>query len=190
MDRPAGLTGMRNPLDTAHDMKTFYHPAQALHHPQTYFSRGMMRVPQEVPDRALALVDAARSMGFAVSEPADQGLGPLAAVHSVEYLEFLQTAHSEWRRLPEDWGEEVVSNIFVREPNALRGVLAKAARYLADGSCPVGEHTWTSAYWSAQSALAGADALLAGDRRAYAICRPPGHHARREAAGGFCYLNN
>ena len=42
---------------------------------------------------------------------------------------------------------------------ALRGVLAQAARYLADGSCPVGEQTWRSAYWSAQSAIAGAQAL-------------------------------
>lgn len=171
-------------------MKAFFHPAQGLHHPLTYFSRGMMRVPQEVPGRADALVQAAHTLGFDVAAPTDQGLAPLAAVHAPEYLQFLQTAHAAWKRLPEDWGEEVVSNVFVREPNAMRGVLAQAARHLADGSCPVGEHTWTSAYWSAQSALAGADALLAGDARAYAICRPPGHHARRDAAGGFCYLNN
>jgi acetoin utilization deacetylase AcuC-like enzyme len=38
--------------------------------------------------------------------------------------------------------------------------------------------------------LGAADALIAGDRTSYAVCRPPGHHARRDAAGGFCYLNN
>jgi len=42
----------------------------------------------------------------------------------------------------------------------------------------------------AQSAIAGARALLDGEPAAYALCRPPGHHARAEAAGGFCYLNN
>lgn len=171
-------------------MKAFYHPAQALHHPQTYFSRGMMRTPQEVPDRAEALVEAARGLGFDLQPPPDAGMRPLTAVHSLDYLRFLRTAHAEWKQLPEDWGDEVVSNIFVREANPLRGVLGKAARYLADGSCPVGRSTWTSAYWSAQSAVAGADALLAGERQAYAICRPPGHHARAEAAGGFCYVNN
>ena len=36
-------------------MKAYYHPDQALHHPQTYFSRGKMRAPQEVPARAAAL---------------------------------------------------------------------------------------------------------------------------------------
>ncbi|MBN1151832.1 MAG: histone deacetylase family protein, partial [Dehalococcoidia bacterium] len=50
--------------------------------------------------------------------------------------------------------------------------------------------TWEAAYWSAQTALSGADAVMAGERIAYAVCRPPGHHARRDAAGGFCYLNN
>jgi len=74
--------------------------------------------------------------------------------------------------------------------DALRGILAQAGRYLADGSCPVGENTWRSAYWSAQSAVAGAQAILDGEPAAYALCRPPGHHARFDAAGGFCYINN
>lgn len=171
-------------------MKAFYHPDQGLHHPRTYFSRGMMRTPQEVPDRAGQLVDAAQALGFEVCAPVDAGMQPLAAVHAQPYLDFLQTAHTDWKKLPDDWGDEVVSNVFVREPNALRGVLAKAARYLADGSCPIGPQTWQSAYWSAQSAVAGADDLLGDARRSYAICRPPGHHARHDAAGGFCYLNN
>lgn len=171
-------------------MKAFFHDDQKLHHPQIYFSRGKMRTPQEIPARLDGLVQAARKLGFDVQVPADQGGGAISAVHSLDYLRFLQTAHEDWMKLPGDWGGEVVSNIFVREPNALRGVLAKAGRYLADGSCPVGPNTWRSAYWAAQCAVASADALLAGDRHAYAICRPPGHHARRDAAGGFCYLNN
>jgi acetoin utilization deacetylase AcuC-like enzyme len=32
--------------------------------------------------------------------------------------------------------------------------------------------------------------LLDGERAAYALCRPPGHHAFSDMAGGFCYLNN
>lgn len=171
-------------------MKTFFHPDQLLHRPQSYFSRGRMRPVQEVPERALRLVDAAHALGFAVREPADAGLEPIAAVHSRDYLEFLRGAYAQWRRIPEDWGDEVTPNIHVRQPNALRGVLAQAGYYLADGSCPVGEGTWAGAYASAQSAIAGARALIAGERRAWALCRPPGHHARRDAAGGFCYLNN
>ncbi|OAK65090.1 acetylpolyamine aminohydrolase [Variovorax paradoxus] len=171
-------------------MLTFFHPEQLLHHPRSYLSRGQMRTPQEIPDRALRLVAAVQSLGFDLRTPGDAGMAPLAAVHSGDYLRFLEEAHGEWKQMPPDWGDEVMSNVYVREPNRLRGILAKAARYLADGSCPVGAETWRSAYWSAQSAVAGAAAINDGARAAYALCRPPGHHARVDAAGGFCYLNN
>jgi len=149
-----------------------------------------MRVPQEVPERAALLLQAVAKLGMGVLEPPDRGLQPLMDVHGAAYLAFLQSAHANWKRMPLDWGDEVISNVYVKHPNALRGVLAQAACYLADGSCPVGEMTWRSAYWSAQSALASADDIMGGSRFSYALCRPPGHHARGEAAGGFCYLNN
>ncbi len=171
-------------------MKCFYHPAQKLHHPQTYLSRGQMRKPQEIPDRVDGMLAGLQQLNLSVTVPNDYGMAPLLAVHDQGYLEFLQTAHRRWKEIPQDWGDEVMSNIYVRHPNPLRGILAEAARYLADGSCPVGPHTWASSYWSAQSAVAGAEAILAGDRKAYALCRPPGHHARRDAAGGFCYINS
>lgn len=171
-------------------MKTYFHPEQLLHHPRSYLSRGQMREPQEVPERAARLVVAAKSLDFDVREPADHGTAPLAAVHDMNYLRFLEEAHREWKQMPDDWGDEVMSNVYVRDPNPLRGVLGRAARYLADGSCPVGANTWRSAYWSAQSALAAAADINEGARESWALCRPPGHHARRDAAGGFCYLNN
>lgn len=171
-------------------MRSYFHPEQLLHHPRSYYSRGQMRTPQEVPERAQHLVNAVKALNFDLQQPADHGLEPLLAVHGEAYLQFLQEAHQRWKEIPEDWGDEVMSNIFVREPNALRGILAQAGRYLADGSCPVGELTWRSAYWSAQSAVAAAKAVLDGEPAAYALCRPPGHHARHEAAGGFCYINS
>jgi acetoin utilization deacetylase AcuC-like enzyme len=171
-------------------MRSFFHPEQLLHHPRSYYSRGQMRTPQEVPERAQNLLKTAKALGFEILQPDDSGLDPLLAVHGAPYLAFLEEAWQRWKEVPEDWGDEVMSNIFVREPNALRGILAQAGRYLADGSCPVGELTWRSAYWSAQSAVAAAKAVLDGEPAAYALCRPPGHHARAEAAGGFCYVNN
>jgi acetoin utilization deacetylase AcuC-like enzyme len=171
-------------------MQTFFSPDQLLHHPRTYFSRGRMRTPQEVPERAIAILEGVKALGFEVHTPVDAGTAPLLAVHSAPYLHFLETAHAQWQQMPDDWGDEVMSNLFVREPNALRGILAQAGAYLADGSCPVGPATWRSAYAGAQCAVAAAQAVLDGSRHAYALCRPPGHHARRAAAGGFCYLNN
>lgn len=170
-------------------MKAFFHPAQDLHTPQTYFTRGQMRSPQEVPDRTRELLAGLEALGTDILQPADQGAGPISDIHDLGYLRFLESAHRRWLE-NDDWGDEVISNIFVRGPNHLKGILAEAARYQADGSSPIGPHTWEAAYWSAQSALGAADAIKAGDRLAYAVCRPPGHHARRDAAGGFCFLNN
>ncbi len=171
-------------------MKTFFHPAQRLHSPQSYLSRGKMRSPQELPARVDPLLAVVEKLGYPICEPRDYGLSPLVQVHSSAYLEYLETAYQEWHAVPENWGDEVMSNVFIRENNPLRGILGKTARYLADGSCPIGEHTWKAAYWSAQSAIAAAHAVNDGERSAYALCRPPGHHAREEAAGGFCFLNN
>ncbi|MEQ8860448.1 MAG: histone deacetylase family protein [Pseudomonadales bacterium] len=171
-------------------MKVYFHPKQNLHNPQSYLSRGQMRTPQEIPERSARILQGIASLGHEVREPTDHGRGPIERVHDAGYLTFLETAYRRWHEVPEDWGDEVMSNVFVRSAKPPRGILAEAAYYLADGSCPIGAHTWTAAYWSAQSALSAADALLTGDRVAYAACRPPGHHARRDAAGGFCYLNN
>ena len=54
----------------------------------------------------------------------------------------------------------------------------------------IGPGTWEAARAAVDAALTAADLVAAGDRAAYACCRPPGHHATRDAFGGSCYLNN
>lgn len=171
-------------------MKAFFHPSQDLHIPRSYLSRGQMRAPQEIPERTGHILKGLEQVECPAEQPADFGMAAISKVHDLGYLTFLESAHRRWKAAPEDWGDEVMSNIYVRSANPRRGLLAEAAYYLADGSCPVGKDTWEAAYWSAQSALAATDRILKGDMNAYAVCRPPGHHARRDAAGGFCYLNN
>jgi len=61
---------------------------------------------------------------------------------------------------------------------------------MADAAVPVADHSWESSCWSAWSAIHAAKLVLNGDSSAYALCRPPGHHAFHDLAGGFCYLNN
>ena len=99
----------------------------------------------------------------------------------------------------EDLGAQVQTGIFVPYDNPGIGIMAKAAKYQADDSAPISEHSWTSIYWSAQTALNAAEALLddnasdterAQTHTQLCFSRPPGHHARKSAAGGFCYLNN
>ena len=52
-------------------------------------------------------------------------------------------------------------------------------------------HTWDAALRAAGAALAATDAVMAGEiDNAFCATRPPGHHACRDQAMGFCYLNN
>ncbi|MGI9483454.1 MAG: histone deacetylase family protein, partial [Hyphomicrobiales bacterium] len=67
---------------------------------------------------------------------------------------------------------------------------AQAGFYLGDLAVPIGENTWRSCVTSTHSAVAAANAVISGDRFAYSLCRPSGHHARADRASGFCYLNN
>ena len=171
-------------------MKVFFDVDQQLHHPKSYFSRGALRTPEEIPMRCDALLQAVKSLGWVAEQPVDQGWGPIEAVHDLAYLAFLRDAHTDWLAVGQDWGDEVMSNIYRPSGGEPVGILAKAAHFLADGSCPIGPNTARSAYAAAQSAIAAADVVAAGAPVAFALSRPPGHHARANAAGGFCYLNN
>ena len=52
-------------------------------------------------------------------------------------------------------------------------------------------YTWDAALAAAGATLAATDAVLAGElENAFCAVRPPGHHAGRESAGGFCFFNN
>ena len=68
--------------------------------------------------------------------------------------------------------------------------MGQAGWHMADTACPVGPKTWASALASANTAIEAAQNVLDGIGSVYALCRPPGHHAFADMAGGFCYLNN
>jgi len=172
-------------------MKTVYHPAQRAHDPKHFLSSGARKPNPEQPARLDALLRAVDALGLAVVEPEDHGLGPIAAIHTAEYLRFLQTIYERWQRIP-DASDEVIPNIHPdrRTAGYPKSAVGQAGYHQADTACPISEATWDSAYWSAQTALSAADLVLGGADSAYALCRPPGHHAFADMAGGFCFLNN
>ncbi|MCL5778634.1 histone deacetylase family protein [Limibaculum sp. FT325] len=172
-------------------MKTFYDDRQRAHDPKHFLSSGAQQPNPEQPARIDALLGAVRGLGFGVEAPADHGLGPIAAVHTAEYLVFLQTIYTRWQRI-EGASAEVIPNIHPdsRRASYPKSAVGQAGWHQADTACPISAETWDSAYWSAQTALSATGAVLAGARAAYALCRPPGHHAFADLAGGFCFLNN
>jgi acetoin utilization deacetylase AcuC-like enzyme len=172
-------------------MKAILDARQVRHDPQFFLVNGAMRASPEQPERVARLSAAAERAGCSFEAPADHGLGPIAAVHSAEYIDFLRTIHPRWQRI-EGAGPEVIPNIHParRTDGYPKSAVGQAGWHQGDTACPISEHTWDSAYWSAQTAVSGAQALLDGERAVYALSRPPGHHAFADLAGGFCFLNN
>ena len=172
-------------------MKAILDPRQHRHDPQNFMANGVVSRSPEQPARIDVLKAGAEAAGYIFSAPQDAGLGPIAAVHSPEYLTFLRTIHTRWSRI-EGAAPEVIPNIHPanRTDSYPKSAIGQAGWHQADTACPISKHTWESAYWSAQTAITGADLVAAGESGIYALCRPPGHHAFADLAGGFCFLNN
>lgn len=181
-------------------MRAFYHPDQSLHDPQQYLRFGRVVAPKDLPERTERLLGALARHGIAPERPQERGTGPILAIHDAGFINFLETAWARWQDLPAERGPEVWPSTFpywsgrideaVRPPCRPTGFIGQLGWYLGDMSVPIGEHCWTSTLHSAETAVAGADALLAGERGVYSLCRPSGHHARADRATGFCYINN
>ena len=172
-------------------MKVVFSPAQLAHYPHHFLSSGAPQPNPEVPERAERLLASALREGWQQVTPADYGLEPLAAIHTPEYLQFLRHIVRRWSRI-EGASAEVVPNIHPdrRDGAYPASAVGQAGFHQADTSCPISSETWSSALASAHTAIHGAQLLLQGDRLCYALSRPPGHHAARDFAAGFCYLNN
>ena len=172
-------------------MKAFLDDRQWHHDPKHFMANGKVYPSPEEPRRIEVLRAAAEDAGCAFEAPRDAGLGPIAALHSPEYLTFLRNIYTRWQRIP-DAGPEVIPNIHPanRSDGYPKSAIGQAGYHQADTACPIAEHTFEAAYWSAQSAIAGADLIAGGAGAAYALSRPPGHHAFGDLAGGFCFLNN
>lgn len=172
-------------------MKAIFDDRQWHHDPKHFMANGAIKPNPEQPERIARLRAGAEEAGCRFEAPKDAGLGPIAALHSAEYLTFLETIYTRWQRI-EGAGEEVIPNIHPanRTDSYPRSAVGQAGFHQADTACPISSGTWEAAYWSAQSAITGADLLAGGERAAYVLSRPPGHHAFGDLAGGFCFLNN
>jgi acetoin utilization deacetylase AcuC-like enzyme len=167
-------------------MRRFFSPDQLHHAPAQELHNGNFTDYAEKPSRAQMILDA---IGGA-EEPEDRGEAPIRAVHDAGYLQFLQDAPAAWAAAGRP-GDAIpyAFPVVGRRPLRLDRIDALMGRYAFDATTPITPQTWASAYGSAQSALAAAHAVLAGDRAAFALCRPPGHHAGADYFGGYCHLN-
>ena len=169
-------------------MISFFDDRQLGHAPTQELHNGGWEPYNETAARATdiasRLVDIRRSSDF--------GIDPILAVHSADYIDFLSTAFRQWQDAGRS-GDALgyTFPIVGRRPLNLSRIDARLGAYSFDAATPIAAHSWDAAYWSAQSALSALDHMAQNSAQpAFALCRPPGHHAGADYMGGYCYLNN
>jgi acetoin utilization deacetylase AcuC-like enzyme len=175
-------------------MKTFYSPAHASHDPLAQFEHGELLPAVEIPirvERVKAEIEA-RRIG-AILPPNQFGDAPILRVHDAGLVQFLGVAFDEWVAR---YGENAPPALPSAWPaHGLRDgrhgdIEAKLGSYAFSADTPILRGTWTAARQAVNVVLSAAEAIRAGDKTAFALTRPPGHHAAGDVFGGFCYLNN
>ncbi|MBK6322478.1 MAG: histone deacetylase family protein [Burkholderiales bacterium] len=177
-------------------MITFYNHLHAQHQGKVEMFRGALVPCYEVPARAdHVLAELQRRKLGTVQHPNAFDDALLERIHSRRYLQFLATAWDQWVALdPANAGTDILPSVWPTrtfrtdiEPDNFS---AKMGLYSFDAGTPFTAGTWVAARAGAHCALSAAQAMLAGDRAAFALSRPPGHHAGADFFGGYCFLNN
>ncbi|RQS09773.1 histone deacetylase family protein [Burkholderia sp. Bp9002] len=180
-------------------MLTIYSSDHQLHR-GVELKDGAITESFENPLRAETVLAQVRASGLGdVVAPRAFDRACYAGAHSRRYVDFLAGAWDEWRAtgrtcqaLPLVWPVRALPS-GATPPAFIDG---KLGFFAMDAGSPINAGTWAAASASANSALTGAELLFdgtlgtPGTRAAFALCRPPGHHAGREYMGGYCYLNN
>jgi len=152
-----------------------------IHHVR---ERGYVEAPVRISAirKELAKLDV-----FKIAEPKHFPDHLVNEVHDPKFVSYLKRMCES---LPAD--QSVYPYVFpvrnaTRPP---RDLAIRAGYYCIDTFTPLNRNAWPAARRAVDCTLTAAHSLLTGTRLAYALVRPPGHHAEHSAFGGFCYLNN
>jgi acetoin utilization deacetylase AcuC-like enzyme len=169
-----------------------------LHDPRREVWVGAPTVGTEVAARVDAILAAVAGRVLVEASLTDRS--PLTRIHDREFLAYLEHASEQWLAGPyvELVGQDRVVPYFFPTPALTQGMPprpaaaqhALAGHYCYDTMTLIGPGTWEAATAAIDCALTAADLVIGGAGAAYALCRPPGHHATRSGFGGSCYLNN
>jgi acetoin utilization deacetylase AcuC-like enzyme len=177
-------------------MLTIYNDRNALHQGRFEMYRGRLVPCFEVPARVeqvLAEIERRRFGPVEAPDPLDDAV--LAAVHAPRYLEFLARAWDDWVALdPANAAQDALPSYWptrgMRTDLVPSSFAARLGMFSFDAGTPLTAGSWTAARHGAACAWTAARRVAAGARAAFALTRPPGHHAGADFLGGYCFLNN
>lgn len=174
-------------------MKTVFSPRHAGHSGQTELVGGEIVPGFENPSRARFIRERIDAVGLGpVIEPGPHDIALAKRVHKPDYIDFLPNAWPMWRVA----GHSTPAMPFVWPAPGLRSdvppdtIEALLGYYSFDAGATFVEGTWEAIKSSFDTALTAASLVKDGERGAFALCRPPGHHAGSAFMGGYCYINN
>lgn len=173
-------------------MKIIHSEDHRYHFPQGEISGGEFVTPFERPSRVEYILSRLKAVGMTdISAPGALDMGPVRAIHDAGFLEFLETCWNEW--VAEGYRGEILPLGFparrmqIRRPDQIDG---KVSYYCLATETAITQGSWRAAQASCAVAQSAQKLVADGARTAFALCRPPGHHAASDMYGGYCFLNN
>lgn len=174
-------------------MQTIHTEKHRLRASTTELYGGQLVRPFECPERVEHILAALSDRGFgAPSAPRAFGLDPVKRIHQPDYLDFLSRCWAEWtaagnkgEAIATCWPSRAMP--LSRPPREIDG---KIGYYCLAAETSISDGTWEAAQAAADVALTAQALVAGGERAAFALCRPPGHHAAKDMFGGYCFLNN
>lgn len=177
-------------------MLTIYNDKHALHQGRFEMFRGELVPCFEVPARADFVLKElqARQLG-AIAAPQDVPDSAITRIHSQRYVDFLAGAWDEWVALdPANAQRDAIPSYWpirtFRSDVLPASFAARMGLFSFDAGSPLMSGTWAAARAGACCAITAARRVQEGERAAFALTRPPGHHAGMDFFGGYCFLNN
>jgi acetoin utilization deacetylase AcuC-like enzyme len=162
------------------------------HFPQGEFYGGILKTPNERPQRMEFILREFRKRKMTdIVPPGALDMKAVRKVHDKGYVSFLASIWEEWLAAGNrgDVFPSVIPNRSLQQ-RLPRWVDGKIGYYAHSIETPITAGTWDAARSSAAVALTAQRIVADGARAAFALCRPPGHHAHDDLYGGYCFLNN
>ncbi len=181
-----------------YDVPVVWSPTTRGHDPIHEIWVGVAEPSTEVAERVDVILEALAEypMVEATTSPDEM----LSRVHDPSMLRFMASAAERWEGggYVEEVGQRRVVPYVFPTPAMTGGlplsvparVHAEAGTFAYDTCTLVGPGTWEAARAAAACAVEAAQLVGDDTRLAYALCRPPGHHATHAGYGGSCYLNH
>jgi acetoin utilization deacetylase AcuC-like enzyme len=168
-------------------MRVILNPRHAGHAPPHEVDNGTVSTAWEAPRRFDAIRAVLEARGGFTFEDAPIPEAAVTGLHDPGYVAYLRETSAELRAT----GGAVFPSVFPFGPQPrARGPTARRGAYCFDTFTPITAGTWDAALGGAAAALRAAELAANGERIAYVLTRPPGHHAEKARCGGYSYLNN